>query len=56
MTTCHHLLVALNCFSSLEKNKEHAKNNIVPSTTKKGTDVPSWPHSSPKVATPPAIK
>jgi hypothetical protein len=38
------------------KNKEPAKNNIVPSNTSKGTDLPSRPHFSPKVATTPAMK
>ena len=38
------------------KNKELAKKVTMPSTTRKGTDLPSIPYLSPQVATTPAIK
>ena len=38
------------------KNKEPAKKDIRPSTTRKGTNLPSRPHFSPDAATTPAIK
>ena len=38
------------------KDKDFAKKVIVPSTTRKGTDLPSRPHFSPQAATTPAIK
>jgi hypothetical protein len=38
------------------KNKEPAKKVIMPSTTRKGTDLPSRPHFSPQAAITPATK
>lgn len=37
-------------------NKESAKKDLRPSTTRKGMDLPSRPYFSPQVATTPAIK
>jgi hypothetical protein len=38
------------------KNKKPAKKNNRPSTTRKGTDLPSRPHFPPQAATTPTIK
>jgi hypothetical protein len=40
----------------MRKYKEPANKDTVPSTTRRGTNLPCWPHFLPNVATTPAIK